>query len=469
MIRTAGVLLGSNLGIAVVKFARNILVARLLSVGDFGIASTFAIAFAMVEMAGFLGLDRLLVQAGDGDDPQVQATLHTMQVLRGALLALILLVTAGPLADVMGVPEVAWGFRLMALVPFLQGFTHLDMTRVQRVMSFGPFIKVTLGAEVLGLLAIYPLFLIFGDYRVALFALLLQQGVMAALSHVLAGRRYHLGLDRDVLMRALKFGWPLLFNALLMFGIFQGDRIIVANQTGAVEFGLFSLAFMLAFMPTNVLAQTLNRLFLPKLARLQDNLPDFERLAGIAVQAGLVVGLAVAAGFALFGPDLVLIVFGSKYAGALGLLAWMAVMQAVRIAKLGVSLVAIARAETRNPLIANIPRVLLLPLAWLALSRGADMLVVVWIAMLGEMLGLAVAFWLLRHWLNLPVRGLLQPVLLWAGVLLLVCFDAALHPPRPEVFANFHWMQVAIALAAAGAVFGMRDLRGWALGALRGA
>jgi O-antigen/teichoic acid export membrane protein len=392
-----------------------------------------------------------------------------MQVLRGAALALILLVTAGPLADVMGVPQVAWGFRLMALVPFVQGFTHLDMTRVQRVLSFGPFIKVTLGAEVLSLLAVYPLFLIFGDYRVALFALLLQQGVMAGLSHVLARRRYHLELDGEVFFRALAFGWPLLFNALLMFGIFQGDRIIVANQTGAVEFGLFSLAFMLAFMSTNVLAQTLNRLFLPKLARLQDDLPDFERFARIAVQAGLVVGLAVAAGFSLFGPDLVLIVFGSKYAGALGLLVWMAVMQAVRIAKLGVSLVAIARAETRNPLIANIPRVLLLPLAWLALDRGANMLVVVWIATAGELLGLAVAFWLLRHWLKLPVRGLLQPVLLWAGVLLLVCVDAALYPPRPEVFANFHWMQAAIALAAAGAVFGMRDLRIWALGALRGA
>ena len=469
MIGSAMALLGGNLGVALLKFARNILVARLLSVENFGIAATIAIIFGFIEMMAFLGLDRFLIQTRDEDLGRVQTTLQTMQALRGVFVAAVLYVTAGPLAALMDVPGIAWAFQLMAVLPLIQGFMHLDPARAQRGMRFGPFLKVTLSAEVLGLLSVWPFFLVFGDYRVVLGALVVQTVLTTLFSHLVAERHYALGFDRVLALRALRFGWPLLLNAALMFGILQGDRIIVANQLGPVTLGLFSLAFMLTFMPTGVLAQTVNRLFLPKLARLQDDPAGFDALARVVVQAGLVVGLAVAVGFAVFGADLVLILFGEKYAGALAVLVWLAVMQAVRVAKMGVSVVALARAETRSPMVANIPRVLLLPVAWLALERGAGMETVVGIAILGEAIGLAVAFALLRSWLAVPIRPLIPAVLAWGGVLALVVADTALRPPLPEVFANFHLFQAVILAAAAAAVLlGMRDLRVRAMGLLRG-
>ena len=470
MIGAAMALLGGNLGVALLKFARNILVARLLSVENFGIAATIAIIFGFIEMMAFLGLDRFLIQTRDEDLGRVQTTLQTMQALRGVFVAAVLYVTAGPLAALMDVPGIAWAFQLMAVLPLIQGFMHLDPARAQRGMRFGPFLKVTLSAEILGLLSVWPLFLVFGDYRVVLGALVVQTVLTTLFSHLVAERRYALGFDRALALRALRFGWPLLLNAALMFGILQGDRIIVANQLGPVTLGLFSLAFMLTFMPTGVLAQTVNRLFLPRLARLQDDPAGFDALARVVVQTGLVVGLAVAIGFSILGADLLLILFGEKYAGALAVLVWLAVMQAVRVAKMGVSVVALARGETRSPMVANIPRVLLLPVAWLALERGAGMETVVAIAILGEALGLAAAFALLRSWLGVPVRPLIPAVLAWGGVLALVVADTALWPRRPEVFANFHPFQGVILLAAVAAtLLAMRDLRVRALGLLRGA
>ena len=468
MIGAAMALLGGNLGVALLKFARNILVARLLSVENFGIAATFAIIFSFVEMLAFLGFDRFLIQTRDEGLERVQATLHSLQILRGVFVATVLCFSAGPLAALMEVSEVAWAFRLMALLPLIQGFMHLDTARAQRGMRFGPFVKITLGAETAGLLSVWPLFLVFGDYRVVLGALVIQTTLMTFFSHLVAERRYALGLDGGLALRALGFGWPLLFNAALMFGILQGDRIIVANQLGPATLGLFSLAFMLTFMPTGVLAQTINRLFLPKLAPLQDDPAAFDALARIVVQTGLVVGFAVAIGFSILGADMVLILFGTKYAGALPVLVWLAIMQAVRVAKMGVSVVALARAETRSPMVANIPRVLLLPVAWLALERGAGLETVVLIAIFGEISGLATALLLLRSWLTVPVRPLIPAVLAWAGVLALVAADAALRPPLPEVLANFHAFQGVILIAAAAAVLlGMRDLRARAWGLLR--
>ena len=468
MFKTAAALFGSNLSVALLRFARNILVARLLSVENFGIASTFAMTFALLEMAGYLGLDRLLIQTRDGEAPHVQATLQSLQILRGALIGLLLYLTARPLAEFMGVPEAAWGFQLMAVIPFLQGFMHLDIARAQRGMNFGPFMKTAVATECLTLLAVWPLFLVFGDYRVGLFILILQVIVLLVLSHLVAGREYRLGFDRELLIRAFHFGWPLLLNAALLYGVFQGDRLIVANQLGPTELGLFSLAFMLTLVPAKVLAATQTSLFLPKLAALQDDQDRFARLGLVAVEAGLVTGIAVATGFAVFGPDAVLVLFGEKYAGALAVLIWLAVMQAVRVAKLGVSTVAVARGETRSPMAANILRVLLLPVAWLAVARGADLVVVVWLAILGEALGLGVALFLLRRWHRVPASSLALPLCLWGGVLALICAVIAARPPVPEISGNLGWPQILLVVAAAGAVAGMGNLRRWLAGRLRG-
>ena len=444
MLKTATVLLGSNVGVAVLKMLRNVLLARLLSVENYGVASTFAVIFALFEMLGYLGLDRLMVQTGAPDIPRVQATLQSMQVLRGVLGAALLFATADLMARIMGVPDIVWAFQLMAIVPLLQGFTHMDMSRMERTFNFGPFIRVQLGTEVAVILAIYPLFLVFGDYRVALFASLLQYALRLGLTHAFATERYRLGFDRGIAAHAFRFGGPILLNTLLLFAIFQGDRMIVANRLDLTDLAVFSLAFMLTLMPANVLAQTQQRLFLPKLAPMQDRPEAFARHARIAIESGL---LHRPPGRGRLRPvrtgsraDL----FGHKYDAALVPLIWLGVMHAVRIAKSGASVVALARGETWNQAVANLARVLTLPLAFLAVSHGAGLLAVIWIAIAGESLGLIVAFYLLRRLIGLPLHGLGVPFLLWGLCLGAICVYTVVYPPRPEIFGNFHSAQLIL-------------------------
>ena len=132
---------------------------------NFGVASTFAMTFALLEMVGYLGLDRLLVQPATATRRRSRPRSTPCRLLRGLLMALLLFFTAAPLADFMGVPEVTWGFQLMAVIPVIQSLMHLDIARAQRGMNFGPFMKTALATECVTLAAIWPLYLVFGDYR----------------------------------------------------------------------------------------------------------------------------------------------------------------------------------------------------------------------------------------------------------------------------------------------------------------
>src|SRR5690606_23993576 len=173
MIKGGLLLGGGNASIALLGLLRNVLIARMISVEDFGIAATFAITMAAVEMTSNIAIDRLIVQARDGDRPRFQATAQAFQAARGVLAAMLLYLLAEPIAALFGVPHVVWAYQAMALMPLLRGLVHLDMYRVQRDMRFRPSVTVEVSAQLLATLAAIPLAMQLGDWRAMLYALLL--------------------------------------------------------------------------------------------------------------------------------------------------------------------------------------------------------------------------------------------------------------------------------------------------------
>ena len=140
MLRTALVILSGNAASSLLLLVRNLVIARLISVEDYGIAATFGIIMALIEMASYLGLQQQIVQSKDGEDPHFQAALQGFQVLRGVAAASVLFVSAGLIARFLGIPEIAWAYQVIALVPLLNAFKHFDIYRLNRAMRFGPMI-----------------------------------------------------------------------------------------------------------------------------------------------------------------------------------------------------------------------------------------------------------------------------------------------------------------------------------------
>ncbi|HUF55186.1 MAG TPA: hypothetical protein VMM55_01345, partial [Thermohalobaculum sp.] len=131
-----------------------------------------------------------------------------------------------------------------------------------------------------------------------------------------------------------------------------------------------------------------------------------------------------------------------KYAPTLSLFVWLSLAQAVRLARTAPAIVAIARAETANPMWSNLVRIAVLPLLFLALAAGAGLMAAAWLALAGELLALAVAFLLLRRRLGLPLSGLGLPVGGALALLGLIGLGAALHPPAAGLAEHLHGGQV---------------------------
>ena len=421
MLRNAMLLLSGNGVGSLLSLARNLLIARLLPVEDYGIASTFAVALSVIEMLSALGLQTLLVQAKDGDDPRLQAALQGFQVLRGALSALLLFLAAGPIAEFMRLPELTWAYRVTALVPLVGAFEHFDVHRLNRGMRFGPLVMAETLPTVLTLAAVWPLVAWLGDWRVMLCIIVMQTALRTILTHLLAERHYRMRLDPATMRRSLGFGWPLLVNGILLFGVFQGDRVLVARELGPTVLGIFSIGVTLTLAPTLVMARSVRLLFLPLLSNAEDP-ARFERLSRAVMQAAALNAGVMMVGVFLVGPPFVALVLGADYLPLLPYLAPLALVQALRVLKTGGNVIALSRGQTANTMISNVFRVAMLPVIWLALVRGYGLEAVIALGALGEVLGTAASLVLVRRRLGQRLRPLL-PVL---GVTMLLMGATAL-------------------------------------------
>lgn len=460
MFRSALLILSGNAFGSLMLLVRNLVVARLISVEDYGIAATFAISMAIVEMITALGLHQLIVQDSKGNDPALQSGLQGFHLLRGLFSSCLLFLLAGPIARFLGIPEVVWAYQILALMPAINGLMHFDIYRKQRQMKYLPSILSSSVPAFLSVLLIWPLFQLYGDYRVMLFSVLAQSAMTVAASHLLAERPYRLSLDRAIMGRALDFGWPLLLNNILLFAVFQGDKLIVGHELGLAALGLFAMGFTLTLTPTLVAAKSAQSFFLPQLSASKAEPERLTHLSMATLQTSIVNGLLVVLVISLIGGPAILFLLGDKYAALVPYLIWLAILQALRVFKAGSSVVALAQGQTANAMIANLCRAASLGVAWYVAANGGDLFAIIWIAIAGEAVGYPVSLALVYYRLKLSLKPMVLPILMTLATLV----AAGLYTHLANSAAPHQgWALAAMILLFCLSLATMRDLRHYIL------
>ena len=73
--------------------------------------------------------------------PAFVAAVQSISIVRGCMLAAVVVALADPIAALLGQPELGWAYRILAAIPLLRRWCHFDVARQQRAMRFGLMIK----------------------------------------------------------------------------------------------------------------------------------------------------------------------------------------------------------------------------------------------------------------------------------------------------------------------------------------
>jgi len=455
-IKGGAVLSAGNMGATACSFVRNVIIARMLSVDDVGVAATFAMTTSLMEMASNMALDRLIVQAPDGDDPRLQAAAQFFQFVRGVIGAIVLFAIAGPVAQLFGIPDVAWAFRLLAVVPLLRGLSHLDVHRAQRTMHFTPFVVVTVAPQLVVTALAPPLAWWLDDFRAVLWIVLMQAFLSTALAHLMAERRYAWAVDRERMRRIVAYGWPLLINGALMYAIFQGDRAIVGSVFTMEDLGWYATVLGLTFVPSMLILKILTTLIMPRLSRSHDG-ADGDRHSQLTVQAFTAAAVVLAVGAWTVGPLALVLIYGERYAPGALVIGWLGLMQALRVMKAGPATVALSTAKTTALLWANMVRLSGLALAIAAVWGGYGFEGIAIAGVVGECFSLITAIALLKA-SGVAVARAARSCLTACAVIALVIGIFELISPRGSVTEGVVGTLLT-ALATGLAAFSLGEIR----------
>jgi O-antigen/teichoic acid export membrane protein len=441
------------------SFVRNMILARVLTTTDFGIAATFAMMISLLEFSGKMGVGQSVVRDRDGEHADFVAAAHLTQVSVGVVSAIVMFGAAWPLASVFGIADQRWALASLALIPLLRGCEHMDIRRFERGLRFGPSSLTELIPQVVITAAAWPVARWLGDYRAVLVLLVAKAVMVCVCTHLLAERTYRWSVRPEYQYRLLQFGWPLVMTGLIMFAVMQGEQLAIATFYQMSDVAPYAAAATLALMPVFFLGRVFSSILLPLLAHLQDDTSAFRQRYQQVLSALACVAGSCSVALILGGEGIMRVIYGAKYAGAGVLLAALAAAGAMRTVRAATALAAMARGDSRNELYSNGSRlVALLPAVALA-YKGAPLWQVAYCGLLGEAVAGLVSIVRLRWRDGVPVSTTLVP-LAWVGALVgLASFGVYIGAHRLSTAANLFVAALAGAVGAATIGAALPELR----------
>lgn len=339
----------------IAAFSRSVVLARLLGPEQMGLAAILVVTAQFFDSITDTGNDRFLIQDRYGDSSASLQVVHLVSVFKGALIGLLLIAFAQPIAKFTGASAAAAALAVLAVVPVVNGFTNYGFRLAQRHHQFGPEARVMFFSEVVGLLGTAAAAFIVRDFTAVLYGLTARALTRVGVSQLL-GSAYRPRFSRQSARRLWAFSAPLLFNGFLIFIATQSDRVIISRYLGLADLGRYTVVLLLGWYPSSTIALYLSSMYLPLLAAARDDSELMRKTANQLESGAMLLALALAVGFAFFVPPLLPVIFGQKFAAGAEVVTLLGLVTSWRMMKSAPTTVAIAIGRTKIMLVNNLLR-----------------------------------------------------------------------------------------------------------------
>lgn len=320
----------NSLGAKVLNVGFGLVMARILAPQDYGVLAVGLLVLTLLQSVNELGTS-VAVLRWPGDVTRASSTAVTLSVGSSVGMYALCFVAAPWLSEAMGSPDATTLLRVMTIGIVLDGVSSIPNALLSRAFLQGRRAVADLTAVVVSIVVGVVLALNDQGAMSLAWASLAGNVVATAMVYWFAPYRPAPGYRRDDARELLRVGVPLGATSLVFLAILNVDYVVVGRAEGAVDLGLYLLAFNLSMWPSSLLTLAVRRVAIPGFGSLADDrerltrsfAQAFSALASVCALAAVVLGfLAV---------PVVSLLYGDQWAPAAGALSWLAVFGLVRV------------------------------------------------------------------------------------------------------------------------------------------
>ncbi|WP_227878914.1 lipopolysaccharide biosynthesis protein [Caulobacter segnis] len=299
----------------------SLIIARVLSPGDFGVVAMAAPVTAFIILFQDLGLSQAVIQA-NSVRMVVLNSLFWINILTSTAIMVILIIASPFVGLFYSDVRVGWIVAASALNVLISGTALQHSALLARELRFRQLAFVDLSSAAANFLVSVSVALTLKTYWAIWGGTLAGVLVQAALLWRFEKWR-PAGVAFSGARDFVKFGGGVTGFNLLNFLVRNLDNVLVARFSGATAVGLYDQSYKLMMAPMQTINAPLARVVMPVLSRLQGDQARYRRAFLTATRAMLLIltpGLAVAVALS---DRLIPFLLGDRWAAASPIFFWL--------------------------------------------------------------------------------------------------------------------------------------------------
>ena len=269
-----------------------------------------AVSLAFLEAFTTLNLGTILIRNALSSRPDYD-TAWTLQIMRGALISVVVLAGAPAIAGYFNEPRMIQVLPFVALASFINGFHNIGMVDLEKEFRFQSIVMKESLTRVATVILQISLAVVWRNYWALIAGIVCQSVVAVSLSYYVSPYRPRFSLARCA--EIFGFAKWLTFSSIMLFLMDQCDSLIIGRMLTPDILGLYVMGRNLIGLPVNELCAPVARVMFPAYAQIAHN-PEALYRAMVMMLAVMVAVVAPAcAGFALISEPFILVVLGAKW------------------------------------------------------------------------------------------------------------------------------------------------------------
>ena len=303
-------------GVSVLRLIGNVILASLLFPEAFGLMALVALITGAAGLFSDVGIHDSLVRSPRGDDRAFRDTAWTLQILRGFLLAAIVVAISGPFAALYDEEMLGSLLTVAALQFVITGFNSTKVANARRHLAIGRVTVMGLMAKVVSVITMVLLAWATGSVWSLVIGMLFGALFRCALSHLyLPGKLDRPLLERAAVWEIFALGRFILVGTAATYVSSRAMTAILGLFLTLGTLGQFNMALALASLPGDLGYGNLNQVLLSLFSkRPSDGDGARSRSRRKARRIAAALSGAMIVGFALVAPPVINLLYDERYA-----------------------------------------------------------------------------------------------------------------------------------------------------------
>jgi O-antigen/teichoic acid export membrane protein len=303
------------------RFARNMVLTRLLAPSSFGAMAIVMSSSAIVGSLTDVGQRQAVIQNRRGREEAYLNAGWWMGMGRAICMYVIIFAMAPWVARFYGIAELSALLRVALLGALFDGAMSPRSLLAQKEMRFGRWMVISNGGGICGVILTVVLSFVLRDVWALAIGFSSENAFRCLLSYILYPGLPSLKLDRHAARDLYKFSRAVFGLSFLNLIFTRTDIFVLGKLYSTTALGLYTMAVYLVQTPASFLTSMMGQTLFPALAHVQEDKGRINRILVEVTSWLILLGLPGVVVIYLCGRSLLTVLYGVRYAAAAGPLA----------------------------------------------------------------------------------------------------------------------------------------------------